>query len=123
MRAEKLAAYRGVGTLAGKAQAAFPRIVYRAGRHHAGDALPERGLQLQDAPQAGHNTEHIFQRAVRSLRFRAVGGYGVAGLGIGVYHEVPGKTGEKIVYSKGLPQFFVSDVMDEDIVCPFRAGR
>ena len=29
------------------------------------------------------------------------------------------KTGEKIVYSRGLPQFFISDVMEEDIVCPF----
>ena len=29
------------------------------------------------------------------------------------------KTGEKIVYSKGLPQFFISDIMEEDIVCPF----
>lgn len=28
------------------------------------------------------------------------------------------KTGEKIVYSKGLPQFFISDIMDEDIICP-----
>ena len=28
------------------------------------------------------------------------------------------KTGEKIVYSKGLPQFFVSDIMDDDVVCP-----
>ena len=28
------------------------------------------------------------------------------------------KSGEKLVYSKGLPQFFLSDVMDEDIVCP-----
>ena len=28
------------------------------------------------------------------------------------------KTGEKMVYSKGLPQFFISDIMDEDIVCP-----
>lgn len=27
------------------------------------------------------------------------------------------KTGERIVYSKGLPQFFVSDILDEDIVC------
>ena len=27
------------------------------------------------------------------------------------------KTGEKIVYSKGLPQFFISDIMDEDVVC------
>lgn len=29
------------------------------------------------------------------------------------------KTGEKIVYSKGLPQYFISDIMDEDILCPF----
>lgn len=29
------------------------------------------------------------------------------------------KSGEKLMYSGGLPQFFVSDVMDEDIVCPF----
>lgn len=28
------------------------------------------------------------------------------------------KSGEKIVYSRGLPQFFISDVMDDDIVCP-----
>ncbi len=28
------------------------------------------------------------------------------------------KTGEKIVYSKGLYQYFISDIMDEDIVCP-----
>ena len=27
------------------------------------------------------------------------------------------KTGERIVYSKGLPQFFISDIMDEDIAC------
>ena len=27
------------------------------------------------------------------------------------------KTGEKIVYSKNLPQYFISDIMDEDIVC------
>lgn len=27
------------------------------------------------------------------------------------------KSGEKIVYSKGLPQFFISDIMTKDIVC------
>ncbi len=27
------------------------------------------------------------------------------------------KIGEKIVYSKGLYQYFISDIMDEDIVC------
>lgn len=27
------------------------------------------------------------------------------------------KSGEKIVYSRDLPQFFISDVMDEDVAC------
>ena len=27
------------------------------------------------------------------------------------------KSGEKIVYSRGLPQFFISDILDDDIVC------
>lgn len=27
------------------------------------------------------------------------------------------KTGEKIVYSKNLPQFFISDIFEEDIIC------
>ena len=29
------------------------------------------------------------------------------------------KTGEKLVYSRGLYQYFVTDIMDEDIVCPY----
>lgn len=29
------------------------------------------------------------------------------------------KSGEKIVYSRGLPQYFISDILDEDVVCPF----
>ena len=28
------------------------------------------------------------------------------------------KSGEKIVYSRNLPQYFISDIMDDDIVCP-----
>ena len=28
-----------------------------------------------------------------------------------------GKTEERIVYSKDLPTYFISDIMDEDIVC------
>ena len=28
------------------------------------------------------------------------------------------KSGEKIVYSRGLPQYFKSDILDDDVVCP-----
>lgn len=27
------------------------------------------------------------------------------------------KSGEKIVYSRGLPQFFISDIMEDDVIC------
>jgi hypothetical protein len=27
------------------------------------------------------------------------------------------KSGEKIVYSRGLPQFFISDILEDDVVC------
>ena len=27
------------------------------------------------------------------------------------------KSGEKVVYSKGLPQFFITDIIDEDVIC------
>lgn len=29
------------------------------------------------------------------------------------------KSGEKIVYSRGLPQYFISDIWEEDIACPY----
>ena len=28
------------------------------------------------------------------------------------------KSGEKIVYSKGTPQFFITDILDDDVICP-----
>ena len=27
------------------------------------------------------------------------------------------KTGERIVYSRGLPEYFISDILDEDVLC------
>lgn len=27
------------------------------------------------------------------------------------------KSGEKIIYSRNLPQYFISDIMDEDVIC------
>lgn len=29
------------------------------------------------------------------------------------------KSGERIIYSKGLPQYFISDIMDEDVLCAY----
>ena len=29
------------------------------------------------------------------------------------------KSGEKLMYSRGLPQYFISDIADEDVICPY----
>lgn len=50
--------------------------------------------------------------------FKAVEDRSVLGEAIAYLTKYMEKTGEKIVYSKGLPQFFISDVMEEDVVCP-----
>ena len=31
------------------------------------------------------------------------------------------KTGERLVYGGKLPTFFLSDIVDEDVICPFGA--
>lgn len=50
--------------------------------------------------------------------FKTVDDRSVLGEAIAYLTKYMEKTGEKMVYSKGLPQYFISDIMDEDIVCP-----
>ena len=48
--------------------------------------------------------------------FETIAGVGQIGDALSYLMKYIEKTGEKIVYSKGLYQYFISDVMDEDIV-------
>ena len=47
------------------------------------------------------------------------GGYNRLGDALAYIMKYIEKSGEKIVYSRGLAQFFISDIMEEDIVCPY----
>lgn len=49
--------------------------------------------------------------------FEDVVGIEKIGESLGYLMKYIEKDGEKIVYSKGLYQYFISDIMDEDIVC------
>ena len=49
--------------------------------------------------------------------FEKIEGYGRLGEALAYIMKYNEKSGEKIVYSKGLPQFFISDIMTEDVVC------
>ena len=48
--------------------------------------------------------------------FEKIEDYTMLGISVAYLMKYLEKTGEKIVYSKGLPQYFISDIMDEDVV-------
>lgn len=50
--------------------------------------------------------------------FEVIEGNGKLGEALAYITKYIEKSGEKIVYSKGLPQFFISDIMTDDIICP-----
>lgn len=50
--------------------------------------------------------------------FEAIDGNSTLGRAVAYIMKYIEKTGEKIVYSKGLPQYFISDIMTDDIICP-----
>lgn len=68
--------------------------------------------------QITHQNTYFNERFGRS-DFETIDGAGDLGNAAAYILKYIEKTGEKIVYSKGLPQYFLSDVMDEDILCPF----
>lgn len=68
--------------------------------------------------QITHQNTYFNERFGRS-DFEAIDDKSKLGHAVAYILKYIEKTGEKIVYSKGLPQYFLSDVMDEDIVCPY----
>lgn len=48
--------------------------------------------------------------------FEKIEDYTILGSSVAYLMKYLEKTGEKIVYSKGLPQYFISDIMDGDVV-------
>ena len=68
--------------------------------------------------QITHQNTYFNDRFGRS-DFEAIKDKSTLGSAVAYIMKYLEKTGEKIVYSKGLPQYFISDIMDEDIICPF----
>lgn len=63
------------------------------------------------------NQNTYFAREFGRNDFRLIEGDGDIYSGLAYIMKYIEKSGEKIVYSKGLPQFFISDIMTKDIVC------
>lgn len=77
--------------------------------------------EVRDYSTSSHSMQTINQNTYFAERFGRndfkVIDKRLLGESLGYLMKYIEKTGEKIVYSKGLPQFFISDIMEEDIVC------
>ncbi len=69
--------------------------------------------QMVETYTSSYFEERFGRNDFEPLEDKALKGYA-----LGYIMKYMEKTGEKIVYSKRLPQYFISDIMDDDIVCP-----
>lgn len=86
-------------------------------------SMPGELVEVKDYSPIKKKVQTTIQNSYFNKRFgrsdfKTVDDRSVLGEAIAYLTKYMEKTGEKMVYSKGLPQFFISDVMDEDIVCP-----
>ncbi len=61
----------------------------------------------------------FFNKRIGRSDFETVDNKAMLGNAVAYIVKYLEKTGERIMYSKGLPQYFKSDIMDEDIVCAY----
>ena len=86
-------------------------------------SMPGKLIEVMDYSPIKKRVQKTVQNTYFNERFgrsdfKAVEDRSMLGEAVAYLTKYMEKTGEKMVYSKGLPQFFISDIIDEDIVCP-----
>ncbi|MGN1201334.1 MAG: hypothetical protein ACI4R8_03670 [Candidatus Caccovivens sp.] len=85
--------------------------------------MPGEIIKVRDYDTKGHKMQESFQSTFFNERFgrsdfKEIDEYEKRlGNALAYLMKYIEKTGEKIVYSKGLPQYFISDILDRDVVC------
>lgn len=84
--------------------------------------MPGMLLDINDYNFNTHNRQITHQNTYFNERFgrsdfEKIDDVGKMGDALAYIMKYIEKSGERIVYSKGLPQYFISDIMDEDIIC------
>lgn len=70
--------------------------------------------QMQETVQNSY-----FNKRFGRSDFESLGSPEAVRQALGYITKYMEKTGEKMVYSKGLPQYFISDILDDDVASPY----
>lgn len=85
-------------------------------------AMPGRLEELNDYSFNSHKRQIIMQNTYFNERFgrndfSPIDTERDIGSAVAYLMKYIGKSGERLVYSRGLPTYFVSDIMDKDVIC------
>jgi len=84
--------------------------------------MPGKMIQVNDYSFSSH-TRQITNQSLYFIErfgrndFEPIEDQGRMGEAMAYLMKYIEKSGERIVYSKGLPQYFISDILEDDIVC------
>ena len=85
-------------------------------------AMPGRLEELNDYSFNSHKRQIIMQNTYFNERFgrndfSPIDTERDIGSAVAYLMKYIGKSGERLVYPRGLPTYFVSDIMDKDVIC------
>lgn len=85
--------------------------------------MPGELIEVRDYDTRNHQMQTSYQCAYFVTRFGRTDfapiGQDEIGASVNYMLKYIEKTGEKLMYSRGLPQYFISDIADEDVICPY----
>lgn len=85
--------------------------------------MPGELMEVRDYDTRNHKMQTSYQCAYFATRFGRTDfeplGQNELGASVNYILKYIDKTGEKLIYSRGLPQYFISDIADEDVICPY----
>ncbi len=95
----------------------FHGIFYIPDISFLGPKLERRDYSFSKHDMVTTYTFDYFERNFGRTDFEEIDDNNRIGNALSYLMKYMEKSGERIVYSRGLPQYFISDIMDEDIVC------
>lgn len=112
----RLEIYGGMGAFARKTKVAFSRVILYPRRKMIGkvERYDDYSVRLKRV-QTTYQNSYFNEKFGRS-DFELIDDKSKLGDAMAYLMKYIEKTGERIVYSKGLYQYFISDIMDEDII-------
>ena len=97
----------------------FHGIFYISPGGMVGEIVETKDYSTKDhRMQTAHQNTYFLERYGRN-DFQALGSPMEVQHSLGYLMKYIEKSGERLIYGGDLPTYFVSDVMDEDVICPF----